>query len=606
MYLKVDGPERADIEVSLLVGSATSPNTGRAYLRNASVIAVPGPPPDATATFDLAAVRKELGVETHTPIGSPVSLVLTLGVLAALGGWGWRRFGDKNAAPALSRAVRRSENRNAKKNRTAATPVAVLAPPMAAPAWSTIDTIAIAGLMAFAAAFRFWRLGLPAEIVFDEIHYVQFAKNYLHGEYFMDLHPPLGEIVIAIGIAIFGDHPWSWRIDNALMGTALAGITYLLGRRLAGSRLAAFLAGSIIAVDGMFLVYSRIAVIDITYVTCAAASYLLLFRFAQTSGPASRRKLLFWIGVALGLCAGAKVYIPAATCLLVTGFIAYVMVYRGDGDAAPLAWSSPRVIGAGAIAFSVAAIVYISTYFFEFYWGWWSGMGDLFHYLFVEVPQYEAAFSGLSHPSASPWWSWPLMLRPIAFWRKFPNEGDVRTIWGGGNPLLWWGALSAIAITAVRAFERPNLARWFMVIGYAAYLVVMIPIGRTIFIYHYLPSLYIGFLALGVILADFINEQARPWEHLAIISAMVPACLLGMGVQWGLLACAAIVGGYAYFFCETHRPGRYVATVYLTGAAALFFYFLPVWIGLPMARFGWHGYFTMMWLKTSGTLRNWI
>ncbi|HVN64086.1 MAG TPA: phospholipid carrier-dependent glycosyltransferase, partial [Candidatus Binataceae bacterium] len=117
----------------------------------------------------------------------------------------------------------------------------------APPPWERIDTYILSALLAFAAFFRFWRIGDPPEIVFDETHFVKFAKDYLHGEYFMDPHPPLAKLVNAFGIALFGDHPWSWRIGNALVGTALVAITYLLGRRMVKSRLTGTLAASIIA-----------------------------------------------------------------------------------------------------------------------------------------------------------------------------------------------------------------------------------------------------------------------------------------------------------------------------------------------------------------------
>ena len=70
---------------------------------------------------------------------------------------------------------------------------------------------------------------------------------------------------------------------------------------------------------------------------------------------------------------------------------------------------------------------------------------------------YEKSVSTATHPYASPWWSWPLMLRPVAYWQNFPAQGDVATIWGAGNPILWWGVIPAMTITAVRAIERPNL-----------------------------------------------------------------------------------------------------------------------------------------------------
>ncbi len=104
------------------------------------------------------------------------------------------------------------------------------------------------------------------------------------------------------------------------------GITYLLGRRMSGSRLTGALAGGIILFDGMYLVDSHYAVIDIVYLTCAAVSYLLFFKFLQTPDAAARRRILPWIGLTLGLTLASKLYIPAITFLLVMGFILYVLL----------------------------------------------------------------------------------------------------------------------------------------------------------------------------------------------------------------------------------------------------------------------------------------
>ena len=109
------------------------------------------------------------------------------------------------------------------------------------------------------------------------------ARHYIRAEPFLDPHPPLAKLVIAAGILLFGDHPWSWRIGNALLGILLVALTYMLGRRMFASRLAGALAASFVICDGMFLVDSRVAVIDIVYLTLAAWSYLLLFRFAESS-----------------------------------------------------------------------------------------------------------------------------------------------------------------------------------------------------------------------------------------------------------------------------------------------------------------------------------
>src|ERR1700722_2033711 len=106
--------------------------------------------------------------------------------------------------------------------------------PASAPPWITTDTIIISTLLIAAAVTRFWNLSHPAEIVFDEVHFVAQGRHYLGGESFLDPHPPLAKLVISLGILLFGDNPFGWRVGNATIGTALVGITYLLGRRMSG------------------------------------------------------------------------------------------------------------------------------------------------------------------------------------------------------------------------------------------------------------------------------------------------------------------------------------------------------------------------------------
>ncbi len=466
--------------------------------------------------------------------------------------------------------------------------------------WTAPDTLIILALLAVAAATRFWRLGHPAEIVFDEVHFVGQARHYLRGETFLDPHPPLAKLIIAAGIWLFGDHPWSWRVGNAILGTLLVGITYLLGRRLFRSRLAAIFAAAFITCDGMYLVDSRIAVIDIVYLTFAAWSYLLLFRFAQSRPGSGRRPVLIALGVTLGLCVGAKLYVPAVTFILVMGFLAY-FIARSD-TSRDIRARRRRMLGALTMVGAVSSIVYIAVFIPHFMLGWWRGIEDLFAY-YGDVVWYERSVASATHPYSSPWWSWPLMLRPIAYWQNFPPVGKVATIWGGGNPLLWWGALTAITIMAVRAVEHPNPVRSFIVLGYLGSLVIWVPIGRTLFLYHYMPSIYFGYLALAIVLADCWNGEADPWEALALVMTMVPAMVLGMGAVIGAISAAALFAVYILALIRDQRLAlRIACAAFTAGAAILFVYYFPVWTAISIDR---AGYYARMWLQGPG-LRNWI
>jgi predicted membrane-bound dolichyl-phosphate-mannose-protein mannosyltransferase len=481
------------------------------------------------------------------------------------------------------------------------------------PRWSVIDSVTLGGLLAAAAATRFWRIGLPAEIVFDEVHFVGQAHRYLHAEPFLDPHPPLAKLFIAGSIAIFGDHAWAWRVPNALMGLAMVALTYMLARRMFASRLAGALAAACIVCDGMFIVDSRIAVLDIVYLSFAAWSYLLLFRFVQSPNPKARRLILIGLGVTLGLCLGAKLLIPEVTFVLVSGFLVFSLLRFNSPTGATFDWrliGEPfvrrQIVGSLAISGGIAAMVYLGVFIPHFWLGWWGGIGDLVHY-YGQIVWYEKSVANATHPYAAPWWSWPLMLRPIAYWQNFPGgSGPVATIWGGGNPALWWGAFTAMTIVAIQTLERPDLTRCFLVVSYLAYLLMWVPIGRTLFLYHYMPSVYIGFLALAAVLDDCWKGRAQPFEHLALLITLAPVLLLGLGVLGGMLALTALFTGYVVLIARQEHgvtwAGRWVCATFVTVAFAMFVYYLPVWTGFPIAR---AGYYARMWLQGPG-LKNWI
>jgi dolichyl-phosphate-mannose-protein mannosyltransferase len=46
---------------------------------------------------------------------------------------------------------------------------------------------------------RFYRLAEPPAVVFDEVHFGKFVTWYFTGEYYFDIHPPLGKLILYIG-----------------------------------------------------------------------------------------------------------------------------------------------------------------------------------------------------------------------------------------------------------------------------------------------------------------------------------------------------------------------------------------------------------------------
>src|SRR4029079_2120237 len=76
------------------------------------------------------------------------------------------------------------------------------------------------------------------------------------------VHPEVGKWMIAFGEWVFGLNSFGWRFSSALIGTLMVLVMCRLVRRLTGSTLLGCIAGTLLALDGLVFVMSRIALLD--------------------------------------------------------------------------------------------------------------------------------------------------------------------------------------------------------------------------------------------------------------------------------------------------------------------------------------------------------
>jgi len=152
----------------------------------------------------------------------------------------------------------------------------------------------------FGGFLRFYRLGVPHAVVFDETYYVPDAWSILRhgvefnhpknvnallvsgsthilgspGEYVA--HPPLGKVMIAVGEWLFGLTPFGWRFSAALVGTLSILMVARLTRRMTRSTLLGCVAGLLMALDGLEFVLSRTAILDIFVMFWVLAAFGML------------------------------------------------------------------------------------------------------------------------------------------------------------------------------------------------------------------------------------------------------------------------------------------------------------------------------------------
>jgi dolichyl-phosphate-mannose-protein mannosyltransferase len=161
-------------------------------------------------------------------------------------------------------------------------------------AWA--GTAAITFLAAF---LRLWNLDYPKKFLFDETYYAKDAWSLVHHGYVtgyvadandkilagdlhglwtsdpsMVVHPEVGKWLIGSAELVAGMTPFGWRLAPAIVGSLMVMVMIRLARRVTGSTLLGLVAGILMCFDGLQLVLSRLALLDIFeafFVLCAVS-----------------------------------------------------------------------------------------------------------------------------------------------------------------------------------------------------------------------------------------------------------------------------------------------------------------------------------------------
>ena len=74
-----------------------------------------------------------------------------------------------------------------------------------------------ATLFLLALLSRFALLNHPRQVVWDEFHFGKFVDGHINGEYFFDIHPPLGKLLLALSAWLGGydgSQGWSRKMSK--------------------------------------------------------------------------------------------------------------------------------------------------------------------------------------------------------------------------------------------------------------------------------------------------------------------------------------------------------------------------------------------------------
>ena len=441
-----------------------------------------------------------------------------------------------------------------------------------------VGAICLASLAFF---LRRWHLSTPHQFSFDETYYAKDAwsllnfgyvrayvedadKTILNGDLSglwqdgpsMIVHPEVGKWLMAGGIKVFGMDPEGWRMASAVIGALMVLLMCRFVRRVTGSTMLGLVGGLLLSLDGLHLVLSRLALLDIFlafFILCGvhcvvADRQWLRDRLAAGAGRTWWRPWLVAGGVGFGLAIGTKW--SAISALAAFGVLAWLWsagARRAFGQRRPLLRS---IVLDGVPAFvalvGVAFVVYVAS---------WTGW-------LMNAKVYEDAFSATQYTTyegGTPWataaepdadglgevtqslrslWyyhqdvytfhshflddsthiyppsrrRWLVMGRPVGVDAQTDIQPGsqgceaptgstcIRQVLLLGNPVIWWGGCLAMIASVLMWVGARDWRHGVAVVGLAGtWLPWFLYDDRPIFVFYAITSL--PFLVLSIVLA---------------------------------------------------------------------------------------------------------
>ncbi|MFC4008354.1 dolichyl-phosphate-mannose--protein mannosyltransferase [Nonomuraea purpurea] len=459
----------------------------------------------------------------------------------------------------------------------------------------------------FGGILRFVRLGEPKAVVFDETYYAKDAysllkygversmlgdsknpiadKRLITGN--LDIfkqcpqpddcasfvaHPPLGKWMIGVGEWLFGMTPFGWRFMAALVGTLSILILARVARRMTRSTLLGCLGGLLLALDGLHLVLSRTALLDIFLMFWVLAGFACLVtdrdwargrlvdRY-ERAAITERGPKLGWRPwrIAAGVCLGAACAVKWSGIFFLIAFALMSVMWdmgarRALGLREPyrggLAHDVPGAFAALAIAPAVTFVASWSGWFagangWGRNWDQATSSGPAFFVVdsvrsWVQYQlQVLGYHSGLHeyHPYMSEPWQWPLLLRPVSF--HYPtglppsacgaNECS-QAVLGVGTPALWYAAALALIGLIVWYVSNRDWRAGAVLLAFAAgwlpWFYYAIADNRTMYLFYMIPVVPFMVLALVLVAGQALGKQNAPAGRRAVGAAAVGAFAL--------------------------------------------------------------------------------
>lgn len=400
-----------------------------------------------------------------------------------------------------------------------------------------------------------YRYDYPPNPFWDEPYHIVAAQKYLNGVYFMEPHPPLGKLLIALGEKLVHGNERSdqflktdyagnipdgfnfagYRLFPSLLAWLTAPILFFIFLFITGSSPLSALLSFLYVFENAEIVHSRGAMVDST-LTFLGMLCVLLFLHLQRKDKSLSIKSHCALSVLFGLSFG----LAMATKVLAMIFVLFFpfIIFRLIPD-----WKKVTLFVLGSV--SVMLLAYVSVWQIHFSLGKKvipelpdngyyqasnelkamlnTGKTDDFSSFPVMLrdhlkfgPHYTRGVPRLDlckeDENGSPSYFWPFGARSINYRWAQENDNEYRYLYLQSNPIAWGIGLLSVVLSFVLLLApllftvKEKLRHHFLLLTffglYCSYMFAVSRITRVMYLYHYFTPLLFSFILSALVVIN--------------------------------------------------------------------------------------------------------
>lgn len=369
-------------------------------------------------------------------------------------------------------------------------------------------------------------LDLPkGSLIFDEAYYVNAARvidgyavpqgaPYADAKTGLDPnreHPPLGKVIIAGSMKVFGNNPTGWRTPSIVAGMLSILLIYGIVLAAGGDEWLAVLAATIFSADNLVLVHSRIGTLDMMLLMFMLLGSWLYLRGWHLAG-----------GMACGVAALVK--LGGFYAVFVLLLIELALAVRGwwtEGKSI-----RPSVVNGAKILAGFAAVYFIGLFLLD---QWVSTFSTPWGHLRFML-DYGFALKREGGPANQESYPWQWLINDVQMTYARVDEQvkagetvlttrSIINFRGAMNPLVIGVAPMAVAFAAWRVwkFASDRVSLWALawVFGtYAPFYPASLISHRISYIFYFLPTMAGIAIAIALLLRRSTLPQIVTWGFL--------------------------------------------------------------------------------------------